>query len=104
MSTRLTKIYKRFNRKYFDGLLPMVTLSYIECEELGFAEPWKHLIELSNDLTVEEEKGTLLHEMLHIWQYFIEGKTELDTEAEWHDADFMYMGLYLGELSGFQVV
>lgn len=104
MSSRLKRIYKRYNRKYFDGLLPDSDISYGNMYHYwGFCCPWEFSIEISNGLTRYQEKGTILHEMIHMFQYHVEEKDELDTTAEWHDIEFMALAEAISQLSGYEV-
>jgi hypothetical protein len=105
MDKELKKLYKKYNEVYFDNLLPNdVDLQYeIMPGYCGLSTPWEHRISIDPSLTMSQLCGTLLHEMIHFWQYFVEGKTEYNTQKEWHDIDFYLSAMYLHKLTGYEV-
>ena len=105
-SSTLKRLYKKYNRKYFNNLLPIdnvdIRFADIGDDVCGFAAPWNAEIELRSGLSILEIPGTLLHEMIHFYQYFIEDK-ELDDEKDHHDIEFYFHAQYLYELTGYQI-
>lgn len=100
----LNKLYRKYNRKYFNNLLPEISLYYEELEEgyHGFAKPWNYEISIHSALSGSQIRGTLLHEMIHIFEYLVEEK-EYETEAEYHSIDFYFIAENLSQLSGYEV-
>lgn len=104
--SKLYRLYKKYNRKYFDNLLPVdnvdVRFADIGYDVDGLCAPWNAEIELRTGIDGNTMHGTLLHEMIHFYQYFVEGK-ELDDEKDHHDIEFYFHALYIHELTGLQV-
>ena len=101
----LKRIYKRYNRKYFENQLPfdaIVIFRDIGDDFEGLASPWEWKIEIHPELSFNRTHGCLLHEMLHFWQYFVEEK-ELDDEKEHHDIEFYFQAIELYQLTGYPV-
>ena len=105
-SSTLKRIYKKYNRKYFDNQLPfdaIVLFRDIGDDVEGLAHPWTWKIELSIDLdSLNRIHGCLLHEMLHFEQYFVDEK-ELEDEKEHHDIVFYFRAIELYQLTGYPV-
>ena len=105
-SSTLKRIYKRYNRTYFDNQLPfeaIIVFRDIGADVDGLASPWAWEIELNKDLnSLNEIHGSLLHEMIHFWQYFVEDK-DLEDEKEHHDIEFYFQALQLYQLTGYPI-
>lgn len=72
----MKKLYKKYNKKYFDNKLPKVKLKYKTLDDAygwTIGEGKKISIWIADDLTKKEMKETLRHEMIHVWQH-INGK------------------------------
>jgi len=105
-SSTLYRLYKKYNRLYFDNQLPFhisIRFADIGTDVDGLASPWAWEIEINKDLDSENKiHGTLLHEMLHINQYFVEDK-DLEDEKEHHDIEFYFQALQLYQLTGYPI-
>lgn len=105
-SSTLKRLYKRYNRTYFENLLPVdgvdIRFADIGSDVLGLSAPWNAEIELRFDLNLREIRGTILHEMIHFWQYFVEDK-ELEDESEHHDIEFYFHAMKIYQLSGYPI-
>lgn len=105
-SSTLKRLYKRFNRVYFDNLLPVdnvdVRFADIGDDVDGLCAPWNAEIELNPSISGDTLLGTLLHEMIHFYQYFIEEK-ELDDEKDHHDIEFYFHAMTIYQLTGYPI-
>ena len=64
--------FKEYNTEYFDGRLPFPTLNVKSCKSyLGICYPKKRIINISTFYKRNERayRETLLHEMIHLWNY-----------------------------------
>ena len=105
---KLIKLYHKYNKTYFDSLLPDdVTISfktYVKDAD-GESAPWDYDIVIKGTLNQNAIYGTLLHEMIHMWQYHvIETHTYESTDKEWHDIDFHLFAVYIYEKTGYRVI
>lgn len=105
-SSTLKRLYKKYNRTYFDNLLPVegvdVRFADIGDDVDGLCAPWNWEIELNPKLSLVEIKATLLHECIHMEQYHVYDK-ELEDEKEHHDIEFYFRAIELYQLTGYKV-
>ena len=104
---KLIKLYRKYNKAYFDNLLPNdVTISfntYVDGAD-GECAPWDYDIVISAKLNQHVIYGTLLHEMMHMWQYHVvETHTWDSSHSDWHDTEFYSFAHYLKQKTGYQV-
>lgn len=102
----LYKLYRKFNRLYFDSLLSNdISLYYEDLEPQGlngYCEPWNYEIGIHNNLSGFSVRSTLVHEMIHAFEYLIEDKEYAD-ESEYHTIDFYWHAIRIHQLSGYEV-
>ena len=104
-SSTLKRIYKKYNRKYFDNQLPFhadIKFADIGDDVFGLSAPWNYEIELHKELTDTQIRGTLLHECCHFEQYFV-FDDELEDESSHHTISFYFRAIELYQLTGYPV-
>ena len=92
MRLELKELFKKYNDEMFGGLLPEVPIELGDCDGCcGYLDP-KDFPFIKIDPEYNESykmlKGTLIHEMIHLWQLEYELNSVIDNDNEWHNGLF----------------
>lgn len=101
----LYKLFRKYNRKYFSNLLPEDLSFFYEnlgSDYHGYCEPWNYTVTIHNNLSKEQVRGTVIHELIHCFEYLIEDKA-YENEDEYHSIEFYFLAEKLSQLSGYEI-
>lgn len=105
----MQQLYKKYNKKYFNNLLPKDLCIF--SESMPGLDGYYEAIYINIDLKDNGLNSTLLHEMIHVWQdLFIPEElfeynmklTEYDKKI--HSGLFLEVCNYLEDITGLEIM
>lgn len=102
------RLYRKYNIIYFDGLLPRVEFDLVIGtihDYHGMYDMYENTVYITERTIkdIEELIGTIIHEMIHVWQYHFNYLPDHVDWYSWHGKKFRHKAKWIEKQEGIYI-